>query len=57
MKDGTANATSPHSIPMRKALATPSAIRKDNPAPNVVNRTEAMMIVRVDGKATRLMKL
>lgn len=57
MKDGTVNAINPHPMPARKAAAVPSAIRKDAPVPTVVNKTEAMMIVRVDGKATRLMKL
>jgi hypothetical protein len=44
-------------MPTRKEAAVPAAIRKDIPVPTVVNKTEVMMIVRVDGNATRLMKL
>ena len=57
MKDGTVSAISPQPNPIRRAPTVPSAMKKEIPVPTVVKSTEAMMIVRVDGKATRRMKL
>ena len=55
--DGRVRATNPHTTPVAKAKGVLSEIRKDIPIPIVVKTTEVRIIVRVDGKATRRMKL
>ena len=57
VRDGTISAISPQPKPARKAAAVPFAIMKDIAAPTAEYNTEAIRIVRVDGKATRRMKL
>jgi hypothetical protein len=56
-KDGRVKARSPHAAPNRKAVTARSTIEKDMPIPMVVKTIEAITMVRVDGKATRLIKL
>ena len=51
------SAIKPQAIPTRKANAALKAMRKDMPIPMVVDRPDVIRIVRVDGKATCLMKL
>ena len=54
---GIVSATNPHTIPNRNEAGVPLVIRKDNPVPTVVNRTELRTIVFVEGNATRLIML
>lgn len=56
-KDGRVKAMTPHAAPNRKDAIPRSANEKDRPTPRVVRTIEAMTIVLVDGKATRLTKL
>lgn len=57
VNEGIASAINPQPRPKTSPDMDPSEIRNDNPTPTVVSRIEARIICRVDGKATRLMKL
>ena len=54
---GMVRATIPHPMPNRNEAGVPFDIRKDNPVPSVVNRTELRTIVFVEGNAIRLIML
>ena len=56
-KDGTVNTNIPQNAPTRKAVMVLNEMRNDIPHPTVAYNIEAIAIVLVEGKATRLMKL
>lgn len=56
-KDGMVKAIIPHAAPKRKDANVRSATEKEKPTPRVVSTSEAMTMVLVDGKATRMMRL
>jgi hypothetical protein len=56
-KDGRIKAIIPHAAPNTKNAIVRSANEKDRPIPTVVRTSETIMIVLVDGKATRRIRL
>ena len=56
-KDGRVKAITPHAAPNRKDAIPRSTNEKDRPTPRVVKTIEAMRMVLVEGKATRLTRL
>ena len=55
--EGMVSAIRPQTIPSKKENAVLKAMMNAMPIPIVVKVTDVRTIVRVDGKATRLMKL